>query len=76
MTLRSISLRARIAALVTVLAASVAMFATAAAAAGKAKPEVTAIMVRPIHVAQVVRGDDGRDHVEYDLLVVNVVGDR
>jgi hypothetical protein len=25
--------------------------------------------------AQVVRGDDGKDHVEYDLLVVNVVSD-
>jgi len=75
MTLRSTSLRAWIAALVTVLAASVAMFATAAAAAGKAKPEVTAIMVRSIDDAQVVRGDDGKDHVEYDLLVVNVVGD-
>jgi len=75
MTLRSTSLRAWVAALVTVLAASVAMFATAAAAAGQAKPEVTAIIVRPIHDAQVVRGDDGKDHVEYDLLVVNVVGD-
>ena len=74
MTLRSSSLRAWIAALVTVLVAS-AMFATAAAAAGKAKPEVTAIMVSPIHDAQVVRGDDGKDHVEYDLLVVSVVGD-
>ena len=72
--LRSSSLRAWIAALVTVLAAS-AMFATAAAAAGKAKPKVTAIMVSPIHDAQVVRGDDGKDHVEYDLLVVSVVGD-
>jgi hypothetical protein len=48
-TLRSTSLRAWIAALVTVLAASVAMFATAGAAAGKAMPEVTAIMVRLIH---------------------------
>jgi len=75
MTLRSTSLRAWIAALVNVLAASVAMFATVAAAAGKAKPEVTAIIVRPIHDAQVVRGDDGKVHVEYDLLVVNVVGD-
>ena len=32
-------------------------------------------MVRPIHEAQVVRGDDGKDHVEYDLLVDNAVGD-
>jgi hypothetical protein len=29
-------------------------------------------MVMPIHEAQVVRGDDGLDHVEYELLVVNV----
>lgn len=74
MTLRSTPLRAWIAALVTVLAAS-AMFATAAATARKPKLEATAITVRPIHDAQVVRGDDGKDHVEYDLLVVNAVGD-
>jgi murein DD-endopeptidase MepM/ murein hydrolase activator NlpD len=33
----------------------------------------TAILVTPIHEAQVVRGDDGKDHVEYELLVVNAV---
>src|SRR5262245_7126054 len=33
----------------------------------------TAILVNPIHEAQVVRGDDGKDHVEYELLVVNAV---
>jgi hypothetical protein len=33
----------------------------------------TAILVSPIHEAQVVRGDDGKDHVEYELLVVNAV---
>jgi murein DD-endopeptidase MepM/ murein hydrolase activator NlpD len=33
----------------------------------------TAIMISPIHEAQVVRGDDGKDHVEYELLVVNAV---
>ena len=75
MTLGSISRRAWMAALVAVVAASVALSATAVAGAGKEKPEVTAITVRPIHEAQVVRGDDGKDHVEYDLLVVNVVGD-
>ncbi len=32
----------------------------------------TAILVSPIHEAQVVRGDDGMDHVEYELLVINV----
>jgi len=31
----------------------------------------TAILVTPIHEAQLVRGDDGLDHVEYELLVVN-----
>jgi Peptidase family M23 len=78
MTLGSISRRAWMAALVAVVAASVAMSATAGAGAGKEKPEtpeVTAITVSPIHEAQVVRGDDGKDHVEYDLLVVSVVGD-
>jgi hypothetical protein len=75
MTLGSISRRAWLAALVPVVAASVAMSATAVAGAGKEKPEVTAITVRPIHEAQVVRGDDGKDHVEYDLLVLSVVGD-
>src|SRR5215831_5876429 len=33
----------------------------------------TAILVSPIHEAQIVRGDDGMDHVEYELLVVNAV---
>ena len=33
----------------------------------------TAILVSPIHDAQVVRGDDGKNHVEYELLVVNAV---
>jgi hypothetical protein len=33
----------------------------------------TAFIVSPIHDAQVVRGDDGMDHVEYDLLVVSVL---
>src|SRR5215467_2513809 len=33
----------------------------------------TAILVSPIHDAQVVRADDGKDHVEYELLVVNAV---
>src|SRR5215470_5438601 len=33
----------------------------------------TAILVSPIHEAQVVRGDDGKDHVEYELLIINAV---
>jgi len=32
----------------------------------------TAILVSPINTAQIVRGDDGKDHVEYELLIVNV----
>jgi Peptidase family M23 len=75
MTFGSISRRACMAALVAAVAASVAMSATAVASAGKEEPEATAITVRPLHEAQVVRGDDGKDHVEYDLLVVSVVGD-
>jgi hypothetical protein len=46
--------------------------APAASARPAKEPQVTAIFVRPIHDAQVVRGDDGMEHVEYDLLVVNV----
>ena len=33
----------------------------------------TAILVTPIHDAQIVSGDDGMDHVEYDLLVLSVL---
>ena len=32
----------------------------------------TALVITPTHDAQVVRGDDGMDHVEYGLLVVSV----
>ncbi len=32
----------------------------------------TAIVVTPFHEAHAVGGDDGRDHVEYDLLITNV----
>ena len=40
-----------------------------ASAAGRDQP--TAILVIPIHEAQIVRADDGKDHVEYELLVIN-----
>jgi hypothetical protein len=72
MTARSTRLRAWTAALVTVLAAPVVISETAAAA--PKLPEATGIYVEAIHEAQVVRGDDGKDHVEYDLLVDNTVG--
>jgi hypothetical protein len=53
------------------------VFALALAACGR-PPEKepgrpTAILVSPIHDAQIVRGDDGTDHFEYDLLVVSVL---
>jgi hypothetical protein len=55
----------------------VAVFSLALAAFGrppdKEAGQLTAILVSPIHDAQVVRGDDGMDHVEYELLVTNVV---
>jgi hypothetical protein len=41
-----------------------------ASAAGRDRP--TAILVGPIHEAQIVRADDGKDHVEYELLAINV----
>jgi hypothetical protein len=50
--------------------ATMLTFASAAAAEDYGRP--TAILVSPIHAAQMVRGDDGMDHVEYELLVVNL----
>ena len=49
-----------------------AVFALASAASAAERDLPTAIIVSPIHEAQVVRGDDGKDHVEYELLVVSV----
>jgi hypothetical protein len=49
-----------------------AVFALASAASAMEPGRPTAIFVSPIHEAQVVRGDDGMDHVEYELLVVSV----
>ena len=51
---------------------AVAIFTFASAALAKEAEQPTAIVVAPIHDAQIVRGDDGMDHVEYELLVVNV----
>jgi hypothetical protein len=49
---------------------------TATTGAAESNPASTeqpsAILVQPIHDAQVVPGDDGKDHVEYELMVVNV----
>src|SRR3954451_17142820 len=49
-----------------------AVFALASAASAAEPGRPTAIFVSPIHEAQVVRGDDGMDHGEYELLVVSV----
>ena len=49
-----------------------AVFALGSAASAAEPDRPTAIVVSPIHEAQVVRGDDGMDHVEYELLVVSV----
>src|SRR6516165_9367954 len=48
-------------------------FAASGRAAEQESGRPTAILVNPIHEAQVVHGDDGKDHVEYELLVVNAV---
>src|SRR5690242_12215277 len=49
-----------------------AAFAIASVASAAERDRATAIVVSPIHEAQIVRADDGRDHVEYELLVINV----
>ena len=55
---------------ICLMLAVVLALGSAASAAELDRP--TAILVSPIHEAQVVRGDDGMDHVEYELLVVSV----
>lgn len=49
-----------------------AAFALASATSAAEPDRTTAILVSPIHEAQIVRADDGMDHVEYELLVVSV----
>jgi hypothetical protein len=49
-----------------------AVLALGSAASATEGDRPTAILVSPIHEAQVVRGDDDMDHVEYELLVVSV----
>jgi Peptidase family M23 len=48
------------------------MLTVAPAVSAKDYGRPTPILVSPIHAAQIVRGDDGMDHVEYELLVVSV----
>ena len=58
--------------LVLVIAVAVsAGFGAKPAGTGAIEPS-TAIVASFFHQAYVVRGDDGKDHVEYDLLVTNV----
>jgi len=63
--------------LLTVVIFMVSVFALTLPAYGEPAEQEngrpTAILVSPIHEAQVVHGDDGMDHVEYELLVVNAV---
>lgn len=49
----------------------------ASSSASKPAPadQVSAILVQPVHDAQVVRGSDGKDHIEYGLLLVNAFSD-
>jgi hypothetical protein len=54
-----------------IMAAAILALASAASAEDYGHP--TAFVVSPIHEAQIVRGDDGMDHVEYDLLIVSVL---
>ena len=54
-----------------IMAAGILALASAASAEDYGHP--TAFVVSPIHEAQIVHGDDGMDHVEYDLLIVSVL---
>jgi hypothetical protein len=54
-----------------IIAAAILALVSAASAEDYGHP--TAFVVSPIHEAQIVRGDDGMDHVEYDLLIVSVL---
>src|SRR5215208_6895764 len=47
------------------------VLALGSATSAQQSGRTTAIVVSPIHEAQVVRGDDGMDHVNYELLVTN-----
>jgi hypothetical protein len=49
-----------------------AFVALVSAASAEEASRASAILAMPIHEAQVVRGNDGMDHVEYELLVVSV----
>ena len=44
-----------------------AVFVLASTASAAESGRLTAIVVSPSHEAQIVRVDDGKDHVEYEL---------
>jgi hypothetical protein len=52
---------------------AVGILALVSTASAEDNGHPTAFVVSPIHEAQIVRGDDGMDHVEYDLLIVSVL---
>jgi hypothetical protein len=54
------------------VAASAVSTASAVPPASTGPGKVSALMVTSAHDAQVVLGDDGMDHVEYELIVLNV----
>src|SRR3954469_3138742 len=56
---------------IDIMAAAILALVSAASAEDYGHP--TAFVVSPVHEAQIVRGDDGMDHVEYDLLIVSVL---
>ena len=55
---------------ICLMLAAVLALGSSASVAERGRP--TAILVSPIDQARIVRADDGKDHVEYELLVVNV----
>jgi biotin carboxyl carrier protein len=57
---------------VAAASATAASTASAVPPASTGPGKVSALMVTSAHDAQVVLGDDGMDHVEYELIVLNV----
>ena len=57
---------------VAATSATAASTASAVPPASTGPGKVSALMVTSAHDAQVVLGDDGMDHVEYELIVLNV----
>lgn len=64
-----------VAAALAVQLASASCTVTSAGGSRTQADGVSAILVQPMNSAQVVRGSDGKDHVEYNLLVLNAFSD-